>query len=122
MILVGWEISMRVLQGRSWGRPQRGGCACVSMGMGKREGSHEGPTGQEREWWGLHTGDTARETVYRARVGRSPLGLTEQERVPLQDREVSMESHRARRGPTMGQRGAQRVPQLKFPSGAERCP
>lgn len=31
MILVGWEISMRVLQGRSWGRPPEGRvCLCLN--------------------------------------------------------------------------------------------
>lgn len=48
----------------------------------------------------------ARGGVYRVRVGKSPLGPTEQDRDPLWNRKVSMESHRAR----------------KFPHGAARCP
>lgn len=48
----------------------------------------------------------ARGGVYRVRAGKSPLGPTEQDRDPLWNRKVSVESHRAR----------------KFPYGAARCP
>lgn len=78
------------------------------MGMGKREGSHEGPTGQEREWWGLYMGsDRARQVVYRARLGRSPWG-----------------SDRARKSSLVGQEGVHGVPQGKevIPYRAARCP
>lgn len=81
---------------------------CVSTGQGKRGGFRGGLTGQEREWWGLHTGSArARGVVYRPRVGRFPWG-----------------SNRARKSSLVGQEGVHRVPRhkKKFPNRAEKCP